>query len=57
MLRLRCFRLSTPRPQVPPQQYSVTISWNSRLNSSAPASARSTYSAPRTSLRTLRPIS
>src|ERR1700728_499314 len=54
---LRVLRSSPGRPQHSPQQYVVTSSCSGRLKSSAVFSALSTYSAPNTSRRILRPFS
>src|SRR5579862_9696020 len=55
--RLRSRRDRPSRDQTWPQQYSVESSWIGRLNSSAAASERSTYSRPSTSLRISSPRS
>ncbi len=49
----RVLRSRPGRPQMPPQQYSVTSSWNGRVKSVAFLMELSTYSAPSTSLRML----
>src|SRR5208337_299763 len=57
LIRLRVLRLRPGLVQTAPQQYSVTNSCKGRLKSSAWEMAASTYSAPSTSRRTLRPAS
>src|SRR5580658_10590634 len=54
---LRVLRSRPGRPQISPQQYSVTNSCSGRLKSSAVEIALSTYSAPSTSRRIFRPFS
>src|SRR3984885_15846223 len=54
---LRVFLGSSSRPQIAPQQYSVTSSCRGRLNSSAVLKALSTNSLPSTELRIARPRS
>lgn len=55
--RLRCLRSSPGRCQTVPHAHSVMSSWPGRVKGVALLSAFSTYSLPRTSLRTLMPSS
>src|SRR5262252_3763832 len=55
--RLRVWRGKPGRVQISPQAFRVMKSWNSRLNSVVEATARSTYSSPRTARRTFIPCS
>ena len=55
--RLRVLRSSPSRVQTAPQQYSVTSSWIGRGELGRFGSDRSTWAAPSTSRRTLRPCS